>query len=153
MSGGKRQDHNHAPEADGQARTGGATKTILIVEDVETCAAALEIAFSSAAGLKTLTAKTAEEALQLLDQDREAFSALITDFELPEMDGLELIERIRARARFSRLPIIVVTGSTDPDVAGRLRSCGADAVFAKPYSPTLVREKLEQLLDHDFRIG
>jgi two-component system chemotaxis response regulator CheY len=128
-------------------------KTVLIVEDVETCAAALEIAFSPIADLNIITAKSAEQALQLLDNRREAIRVLVTDFELPEMDGLELIQRVRARASFARLPIIVITGSTDPDVARRLSSSGADAVFEKPYSPTVVREKLEQLLDHDFRIG
>jgi CheY-like chemotaxis protein len=153
MSGEDNRDGRPTSERDGQARRGASAKTILIVEDVETCAAALEIALSPIADLKILTATSGEQALQVLEGGRESVRALVTDVELPEMDGLELIDKVRARATFASLPIIVITGSTDPDVARRLRSCGADAVFAKPYSPTLVREKLEQFLDHDFKIG
>ena len=50
------------------------------------------------------------------------------------------------------MPIVVITGSTDPHVSDRLRQRGVDAVFAKPYSPALVREKLEQLLGNETQI-
>jgi DNA-binding response OmpR family regulator len=131
---------------------GDVPSTVLIVEDAETVASALEILFSSIPGLKIITASSAEQAWRLLDEGREPIRALVTDVQLPEMDGFELIGRVRSHALFSSLPIIVITGLTDPDVARRLRSCGADAVFTKPYSPTQVREKLEQFLYHDFRI-
>jgi CheY-like chemotaxis protein len=45
------------------------------------------------------------------------------------------------------LPIIVVSGDTDPRTPERLASIGVDAFFPKPYSPAQVRLKLEQLLD------
>jgi DNA-binding response OmpR family regulator len=130
---------------------GDVPSTVLIVEDAETVASALEILFSSIPGLKIITASSAEQAWRLLDEGPEPIRALVTDVQLPEMDGFELIGRVRSHASFGSLPIIVITGLTDPDVARRLRSCGADAVFTKPYSPTQVREKLEQFLYHDFR--
>jgi CheY-like chemotaxis protein len=66
---------------------------------------------------------------------------------MPRMDGFEFIERIRAQPRHQRLPIIVVSGDTDPGTPERLESIGANAFFPKPYSPAQVRLKLEQLLD------
>jgi CheY-like chemotaxis protein len=74
-------------------------------------------------------------------------SAVVTDLNMPRMDGFEFIERIRAQPRHHRLPIIVVSGDTDPGTPERLASIGANAFFPKPYSPAQVRLKLEQLLD------
>ena len=65
---------------------------------------------------------------------------------MPHMDGFELIERVRAGGPGTRVPIIVVSGDSDPDTPERVRRLGADAYFAKPYSPAAVRETLERLL-------
>ena len=63
------------------------------------------------------------------------------------MDGFELIEKVRSSHEKARLPIIVISGDTDPRTPERIYRLGADAYFSKPYSPTQVRQKLEQLLD------
>jgi CheY-like chemotaxis protein len=63
------------------------------------------------------------------------------------MDGFELIRRVRADSRFARLPVIVVSGDTDPRTPERVSRLGVDAFFSKPYSPAEVREKLEHLLN------
>jgi CheY-like chemotaxis protein len=64
---------------------------------------------------------------------------------MPAMDGFELIERVRARS--DRLPIVVVSGDTDPATPERLRRLGVDAYFPKPYSPLQVKRKVEELLN------
>jgi len=124
----------------------------LIVEDAETCASTLEIVFSAIRGLKTLTASSAERAWQLLESRNENFRALVTDLHMPGMNGFELIDRVRSSETHSGIPIIVITGSTDPHISDSLRRRGVNAVFAKPYSPALVREKLEQLLENGTQI-
>jgi len=131
---------------------GTARRAVLIVEDAETCASTLEILFSSIRDLKILTAATAEQAWKFLEDRGENIQAIVTDLHMPGMDGFDLIDRVRANQRHSTLPIVVITGSTDPDVPERLRRCGVDAIFAKPYSPALVREKLEQLLSDDMHV-
>jgi len=127
-------------------------RAVLIVEDAETCASTLEIIFSSIGGLKILMADSAERAWELLESRREDIQALVTDLHMPGMDGFELIDRVRTNQLHAGLPIVVITGSTDPHVSDRLRQRGVNAVFAKPYSPALVREKLEQLLGNDTQI-
>jgi CheY-like chemotaxis protein len=122
------------------------TSAVLIVEDAETCASTLEIIFSSIRGLRILTATNAEQAWELIARRDQDIRALVTDLHMPGMDGFELIDRVRADERNAGLPIMVITGSTDPHVSDRLRSRRVSAIFAKPYSPALVREKLEQLL-------
>jgi two-component system, chemotaxis family, chemotaxis protein CheY len=122
-------------------------RTVIIVEDVDTCAATLEIVFSGIEDLNVVTVVNAEKALELLEHGWKNVSAIVTDLQMRGMDGYELIERIRADRQHSSLPIMVITGSSDPDAPERLRKLGANAFFAKPYSPVLVREKLEQLLN------
>ncbi len=126
---------------------------VLIVEDAETCASTLEIIFSSIRGLKILTADSAERAWELLESEQEDIRALVTDLHMPGMDGFELIDRVRTNRLHAALPILVITGSTDPHISDRLRHSGVNAVFPKPYSPVLVREKLEQLLGNEIQIG
>lgn len=72
--------------------------------------------------------------------------AVVTDLEMPQMSGYELIEHLRSDPRYSRLPIIVSSGSVDPDAPRRALRIGADAYFSKPYSPGELRQKLETLL-------
>ena len=124
-------------------------RAVLIVEDAETCASTLEILFSSIRGLKILLASSAERAWELLENQNGHIRALVTDLHMPGMDGFELIDRVRTDAAHAQMPILVITGSTDPHISDRLRQRGVNAVFAKPYSPALVREKLEQLLGND----
>jgi CheY-like chemotaxis protein len=72
---------------------------------------------------------------------------LITDLNMPRMDGFELIERLRSDGRHAGLPVIVTSGETGSGVLERLGRLGVKAFFPKPYSPAAVRETLEQLLN------
>ncbi len=123
--------------------TGGAVAAVLIVEDTESCAATLEVALA-AAGLESKLAANTAAALAILR--REDVAAVITDLNMPGADGYELIRWIRANPARRRIPIIVTSADTDPRTPSRTAALGADAYFAKPYSPALVRQKLEQLL-------
>jgi CheY-like chemotaxis protein len=120
-------------------------RTVLIVEDTEACAATLEIAFSGVRDIQLVTAIGADKAWRVVEGAGE-LAAIVTDLQMDGMDGFELIERVRAHKRHRAVPIIVITGSSDPDAPERVHRLGANAFFAKPYSPVLVREKLEQLL-------
>lgn len=124
-------------------------RTVLIVEDVETCASTLEIAFSGIDDIEVVTVVNGEQALRLLHRGEKDVRAIVTDLQMRGMDGFELIEQVRLDRRHAGVPIIVITGSSDLDVPERVRRLGANAFFAKPYSPVQVREKLEQLLKND----
>ncbi|HLJ14510.1 MAG TPA: response regulator [Bryobacteraceae bacterium] len=120
-------------------------RTVLIVEDTETCRETLELALLKLSGVAVRWVATAEEALQCLAADE--ICALITDLNLPRMDGFELIESVRSQPGRSSLPIVVISGDSDPRTAARLAGLGANAYFSKPFSPTEVRKKVEQLID------
>ena len=121
-------------------------RTVLIVEDAESCATTLEIALLAIPHVNVRVAPTARQALDLLAKGN-GICAVVTDLNLPSMDGFELIERVRSDSRTARLPIVVISGDSDPRTPERIYRLGADAFFGKPYSPAQVRQKLEQLLD------
>ena len=121
-------------------------QTVFIVEDSEGDATPLEVALQGIIGLRVQLFSNAREALTVLGSTPDQVAALVTDLNLPSMDGFELIQRIRSDQRYTTLPIIVVSGDTQPDTLERLIRLGADAYFPKPYSPTEIRQKLERLL-------
>jgi two-component system chemotaxis response regulator CheY len=122
------------------------SRRILIVDDTEHAATTLEVALASIAGVSVCVAASASEALKILES-AEAVSTIITDLNMPHMDGFELIARVRQFPRHEAVPIIVISADTDPRTPERLARLGAAAFFPKPYSPARVRQKVEQLLD------
>jgi CheY-like chemotaxis protein len=121
-------------------------RNVLIVEDSENSAATMELALFGIPGLQVLRAPSGLEALRILNQSGSAVQAIITDLNMPRMDGFELIRHVREDGRTSRLPIIVVSADTDPQTPERIAQMHVDAFFPKPFSPAQVRRKLEQLL-------
>jgi len=122
-------------------------RAVLIVEDSENSAATLEIAFLGIPDLVVRLAASAVEAMRILTGGATDVQAIVTDLNMPRMDGFELIRRVREDQRFSATPIIVVSADTDPATPGRIAQLGVDAFFPKPFSPAAVRRKLEQLLN------
>ena len=118
---------------------------VLIVDDAEQCAETLEVALFGLSGVDVIAADSAEQALQLLAD--HPVCAMITDLHLPRMSGFDLIRRVRELPGYTRVPILVISGDSDPGTPERIRALGANAFFPKPYSPSAVRKKLEMLLN------
>ena len=86
-------------------------------------------------GHQVTPTRDARQAIELLSETR--YDLLITDIEMPGIDGLELVQHIRERERTSvsaRLPIVVATAHAGEDDAQLLYAAGADAHVTKPFS-------------------
>lgn len=83
--------------------------------------------------------------LELIERERP--DVLVTDYMMPEMDGIALIEAVRAMPGMQDLPIILLTAKSDPSDRIRGRTAGADAYLAKPFSPAELRTTIRQLLE------
>ncbi len=118
-------------------------RIVLVVEDTDIGRDALELALARMPNVIVKIVKSAEEALALLGENT---CALVTDLNLPRMDGFELIEAVRSDPERRRIPIMVISGNSDPDTPSRLVALGANAYFPKPFSPAEVRSRLEQLI-------
>ena len=71
---------------------------------------------------------------------------LITDWNMPEMNGLELVKKVRADARFVDLPIIMVTTEGGKAEVITALKAGVNNYIVKPFTPQVLKEKLAAVM-------
>ncbi len=96
------------------------------------------------AGFVSLPATSGREALELMESGDVAL--VLMDCHMPEMDGFEATERIRAKPLGEQLPIVALTASATPDDVAACRRAGMNEVLAKPIHLETLREVLGRLL-------
>jgi chemotaxis protein histidine kinase CheA len=118
-------------EARSQAPTAAvaAAAKILVVEDSFTVRE-LQRSILEAAGYLVVTAKDGLEALRVLARE-EGIALVLSDFEMPGLDGLQLTRTIRAGPAHSRLPVVIITSRASEEDRRRGIEAGADAYMAK----------------------
>lgn len=104
---------------------------ILIAEDNELNQNLLVQIFEKR-GLQSKIANNGQEALDALD--REGFDAVIMDMQMPVMDGVSAIKKIREQERFKNLPIIALTATTLDEDREECLNAGANEFLTKPVS-------------------
>ena len=121
-------------------------RTIVVVEDSFDCAETLQIALESIAGVDIRVVASGQAALEFLARCGEDVAAVVTDLQMPRMSGMDLLKRLKSDPRLRQIPVLIISGDSDPRLPARSLSFGAHAYFSKPYSPIQVRQTLEQLL-------
>jgi CheY-like chemotaxis protein len=116
---------------------------ILVVDDSP--AARDDIAKLLGAEYQCVFAHNGMEALKRVFTDKPA--AVVTDIEMPMMDGIQLLRAIRADERTAKLPVVVITASTSLEAFNRARSFGSSGVVAKPVDREYLLSKLSSLLN------
>jgi two-component system chemotaxis sensor kinase CheA len=118
---------------------------VLVVEDSFTVRE-LQRGILEAAGYRVVTARDGRDALEVLGRDDE-IALVITDIEMPEMDGFALTQAIRADTVRSSLPIVVVTSLGSEEDRRRGIDAGADAYMVKrSFDQQAMLETVERLL-------
>jgi two-component system, chemotaxis family, chemotaxis protein CheY len=106
--------------------------TILTVDDSRTMRDMLNVALSSA-GFRVLQAEDGIDGLQVLEQ--ETPRVIITDINMPRLDGFGFIERVRTTEHCRAVPILVLTTESDAAKKARARQAGATGWIIKPFDP------------------
>ncbi|WAJ29841.1 response regulator [Antarcticirhabdus aurantiaca] len=109
------------------------TKTILTVDDSRTMRELLRSALVEA-GFNILQAEDGVHGLEVL-RENALPDVIITDINMPRMNGLEFIEAVRADRGLRAIPIIVLTTESDPAKKDRARNAGATGWIVKPFDP------------------
>ncbi len=118
-------------------------KTILTVDDSRTIRDMLMITLSGA-GYDVVQAEDGVEALERLRNTTP--DAIVTDINMPRMDGFQLIEQVRKHTPHRATPILVLTTESEPDRKARAKEAGATGWIVKPFNP-------DKLLDALRRVG
>jgi two-component system, sensor histidine kinase and response regulator len=116
---------------------------ILVVEDSRTQAEKL-LYLIEGKGYRARSAGNGKLALAAIAERKPTL--VLSDIVMPEMDGYELCRSIKADARWSDIPVVLITSLTDTQDIVRGLECGADNFIRKPYADAYLLARIEQVL-------
>ncbi len=96
-------------------------------------------------GFEVLQASDGIEALTALDGDAADIDLLCVDYNMPEMNGIELLTEMSEQPRFDDLPVMMVTTETHVESINAALSVGADEYVMKPFTEGMIMDKLRIL--------
>ena len=124
---------------------GTAVHRILIVEGSETMRSMLMATLEDLAGpVKADTASSGFEALRLLP--REQYDLIVTDINMPDINGLELVSFVKRNDRYESIPVIIVSTEGSERDRDKGLALGAAAYIVKPFDPEELLEVAADLL-------
>lgn len=107
-------------------------KRVLIVDDSATMRDMVSYTLDTA-GFKVVSAVDGVDALE--KADGLPMDLIITDINMPRMDGIDLIEKLRELAEFKGVPILCLTTETGDDTKNAAKNAGATGWIQKPFDP------------------
>ncbi len=125
-------------------------RTILVVDDSRTNLNVIGKRLTHF-GYLTALADNGGEALDLIAA--RGFDLVLLDLVMPGMNGLQVLAELRSRPETADLPIIVVTGRSDPAAAVQALAAGADDHVAKPFDFDVLNARIERTLARARRIA
>ncbi|HEX7852858.1 MAG TPA: response regulator [Sphingobium sp.] len=119
------------------------TIKVMIVDDQASMRAMIRRALQDL-GFKDIRDKAgAVEALPAVKTDR--VHLIISDYNMPEMDGLSFLEAVRADPVIGKTVFIMLTGSADRDLVQKAAALGVNNYVVKPFAPAALKEKIERV--------
>ncbi len=119
-------------------------KVVLIADDSPTIRKF--VAFSlTMQGLEVISAVDGMEALEKIPEQR--IDLLITDLNMPNMDGFELIKAVRQTEEYKDIPIIILSSLSSSEEIELGMSCGANSYLVKPFDPKRIQYEVAKYLN------
>jgi two-component system chemotaxis response regulator CheY len=118
-------------------------KTVLIVEDSSSTRGLAKFAIKKA-GYTPLEAEDGVQGLEQLKNNQ--VDLIITDLNMPNMDGLELVRQVKANPATSSIPIFVCTTEMRPELMATGKELGVMAWIVKPFIPDKLLAALKKVL-------
>ncbi len=120
------------------------TKCVLVVDDSETVRQVLQLTLNNA-GFDVIEAEDGDDALAKL-ASAQAVDMLITDLNMPNMDGLELIQKVRQDSKHRFTPIVMLTTESSEEKKRAGREAGASGWIVKPFKPEQLLKVVKMVL-------
>lgn len=119
------------------------SKTILVVDDATTIRSLAKFALSKA-GYTIVEAADGLEGLKALEGN--SVDLIITDLNMPNMNGLEMSKKIKESAQWANIPIFMLTTEANQDVAMQGKQIGILAWIVKPFVPDKLLAAVQKVL-------
>lgn len=116
---------------------------ILAVDDSPSMRDMVRLALSTA-GFHVSQAADGEEALSLAR--KQPFDLVLSDVNMPRMDGIELIRALRAESAYKHTPILMLTTESSPERKREGKEAGATGWIVKPFEPALLVATMQRVL-------
>jgi two-component system chemotaxis response regulator CheY len=116
----------------------------MVVDDSRAIRMILEKIMTSL-GYQVCQAANGKEAIQVLEREHPGVSLILIDWNMPEMNGLELVKFVRANARFASVLLMMVTTETQVEQMTAALEAGANEYVMKPFTEDIISEKLRLL--------
>jgi len=94
-------------------------------------------------GFEVREAANGREALEVIEVEKSAVTLVLADWNMPEMNGLDLLKRLRGNPELSSLVVVMVTTETDSEQMVAALEAGANEYIMKPFTKDILVEKLE----------
>jgi len=118
---------------------------ILVVEDSPTTRAMIISAIEEVAGgLEIFESKNGFEALKLLPQ--HSFDLIITDINMPDINGLELVSFVKRNQAYRHIPLIIITTEGSERDREKGLSLGANEYLVKPFNPEMLQNVVKKYI-------
>ncbi len=117
---------------------------VLVVDDSFTARKHINRVLSNMGIEKITNAKDGKEAVEIIKN--KYFDLIVTDYNMPEMDGKQLVEHVRKNSTQSTIPILMVSSESDDNRLAAVQQAGVSAICDKPFESNTVRELLLKML-------
>ncbi|MEL6496049.1 MAG: response regulator, partial [Cyanobacteria bacterium J06623_7] len=131
---------------DSGATVAQTTSTVLIAEDSVATRRMLEKVLV-AAGYQVIVCRDGQEALDQLGQYKGRIDLILSDVEMPRVNGFELLEKARSEPAFKNTPIVMATSRTGDRHRQQAESLGATDYLGKPVQPQQLLDTIAKLLE------
>lgn len=122
-----------------------ADKRILVVDDSSTMRRILRATLNRIGYMDITEAGNGVEAYAKASE--QVFDCVLTDWNMPEMDGLELTVKLRAKPEYKGVPIVMVTTEGGKQDVLEALTKGTTSYIVKPFTPEVLKQKMDELFN------
>lgn len=120
---------------------------VLVVDDSRLARNHISRVLSNLGINKIQMAEDGKEAIEILSE--QMFDLVVTDYNMPEVNGRELTEYIRHQSQQSHVPVLMVSSEASETHLANIEQAGVNAMCDKPFEPTTVKQMIYRLLEQD----
>ena len=124
-------------------------KRVILVDDSKTILATAEMAIEDLVNTDTISFTTylnPAELLEALESGNEDYDMLISDINMPQLNGLDLAAQLKANAAFKNKPILILTTESSAEMKAKGKAIGVTGWLVKPFSNEKLNKAISMVL-------